>query len=295
MAGAGYATARTTAAAFAAGAGVVQNARRGRRSGGGPRMNRTAPARLRVVIPTLFALHACSPIGWTVQAGYMQLAVGGDIALANGTGGTGGAPKQDVGTAFGLGDRRGSPYLRAQADLGSFVLTASGFELRESGQGSLDASFGGLPAATPVATDLTFGCAKLSATYDIDLGPVKLSPGLAMDVFDLEFRAEELSLGNAEVIDEVVGVPMLLLRAEAGLGVVDLVAEVGYLETPRIRNSEGRFVDAELMAACSILPLVHLFAGYRFIDIDGTGDTGTESYGIDVQVRGFVLGGGLRF
>lgn len=258
-------------------------------------MNRTALASLGALLPALSALTSCSPIAWTAQAGYMQLAVGGDIALASGTGGTGGAPQQDVGTAFGLGDQRGSPYLRAQADLGSVVLTASGFELRESGRGQLDASFGGLPATTAVATDLKFGCAKLSATFDIDLGPVKLSPGLAMDVFDLEFRAEELSLGNAEVIDEIVGVPMLLLRAEAGVGSVDLVAEVGYLETPRIERAKGRFLDAELLARCSLSPSMHLFAGYRFIDIDATGDTGTESYGIDLQVRGFVVGGGLRF
>jgi hypothetical protein len=258
-------------------------------------MNRTASASLRALSPLLFGLAACAPIAWTAQAGYMQLELGGDIALASGTGGTGDAPKQDVGTAFGLGDQRGSPYLRAQADFGSIVLTASGFQFRESGRGQLDASFGGLPAATPVATELKFGCAKLSATFDIDLGPVKVSPGLAMDVFDLEFRAEELSLGNAEVIDEVVGVPMLLLRAEAGIGIVDLVGEVGYLETPRIRSSKGRFLDVELMAECPVSSSVRLFAAYRFIDIDAKGDTGTESYGIDLQVRGFVVGGGLRF
>jgi len=240
-------------------------------------------------------LAGCVPVGMTVQAGYTQMEVGGDIALANGTGGTGNAPQQDVGTAFGLGDQRGSPYLRAQADLGTLVLTASAFHFRESGEGQLDASFGGLPAATPVATDLELGCAKLSATFDIDLGPVKVSPGLAMDVFLLDFRAQELALGNAEVIDEILGVPLLFVRAEAGIGVVDLVAELGYLQTPRIDGSKVRVLDAELMAECTVLPTLHLFGGYRFIDIDATGDTGTESYGIDLQVRGFMIGGGLRF
>lgn len=257
-------------------------------------MQRPALVRLRFLLPVVCLFAACSPIGWTAQAGYMQVEVGGDIALASGTSGTGDAPEQDVGTAFGLGDSRGSPYLRAQADLGTVVLTASGFELRESGEGQLDDSFGGLPPATPVHTDLRFGCAKLSATFDIDLGPVKVSPGLAMDVFDLEFRAEEQALGNAEVIDEIVGVPMVLVRAEAGIGIVDLVAEIGYLEAS-VDRSEGRFLDAELMAECSVLPLLHLFAGYRYIAIDATGDTGTDSYGIDLQVRGFALGGGLRF
>ena len=254
-------------------------------------MNRTASAGLLA----LFALTACAPIGWTAQAGYMQVAVGGNFALASGTGGIGSAPEQDIGTAFGLGDQRGSPYLRVQADLGSVVLTASGFQFQESGQGQLDASFGGLPAATLVSSDLQFGCAKLSATFDVDLGPVKLSPGLAMDVMHIEFRAEELTTRSAEVIDEVVGVPLLFLRAEAGVGIVDLVGEVGYLQVPRSGTSTGRFLDAELLAECTVLPLLHLFAGYRFIDIAATGDTGTESYGIDLQVRGWLIGGGLRF
>lgn len=274
---------------IAAAAGLRQNARRGR-GAAALGMTRIASAGL-----LLLTAAACAPVGFTVQAGFAQMEVGGDIALANGTGGTGGAREQDVGTAFGLGEPQGSPYLRGQADLGGFVLTASGFSIRESGRGELDASFGGLPASTPVATDLRLGCAKLSATYDVDLGLVKLSPGIAMDVFDIQFRAEELSLGNAEEIDEIVGVPLLFVRAEAGIGVVDLIAEVGYLETPRINRAKGRFLDAELMAECAIGPLVHLLAGYRFIDIDATGDTGSESFGIDLQVRGFVVGGGLRF
>lgn len=274
---------------------LVQNAAAAGDAAANTSMQRPALVLRRSLLPALSVLAACSPIGWTAQAGYMQLEVGGDIALASGTGGTGGAPEQDVGTAFGLGDERGSPYLRAQADLGTVVLTASGFQFRESGDGQLDASFGGLPAATPVHSELELGCAKLSATFDIDLGPVKLSPGLAIDVFDLYFRAEEQSLGNAEEIDEIVGVPMVMVRAEAGIGIVDVVAEVGYLELPSIDGNEGRFLDAELKAECSVLPLLHLFAGYRYLAIDATGDTGTDSFGIDLQVSGFAVGGGLRF
>lgn len=252
-------------------------------------------SRLLLAGALVLATAACSPVGATLQAGYTQMRVGGSFALADGTGGTGDAPLQDVGTAFGLGDDRGSPYVRAQLDLGGLVLGADAFLFEERGEGVLDASFGGLPATTPVAADLRFGCAKLSAVYDIDLGLVKVAPGLAMDVFDLDFRVEETSLGNAEEIDELVGVPLLFVRAEAGIGVVDLVGEIGYLETPRIDGAEGRFLDVEVLAECSVLPMLHLFGGYRLIDLDANGDTGSESYGIDLQVRGWVLGGGLRF
>src|SRR5690606_9598741 len=105
----------------------------------------------------------------------------------------------------------------------------------------------------------------------------------------------ELSLGNAEVIDEIVGVPLLFLRAEAGVGPVDVIGEIGYLETPRIDGGEGRFLDAEVLVEVSVLPLGHVFAGYRLLDIDANGHTSSDSYGIDLQVRGWQIGGGLRF
>ncbi len=241
----------------------------------------------------VLASGACT--GFSVQAGYMQIDVGGDFALAEGTTGTGDAVAQDIGTAFGLGSPQGSPYLRARLDAGAFAFTASGFLFEESGAGQLDASFGGLPAATPVASRLEFGCAKLAAVYAFEVGPVTLAPGLAVDVFDLEFRAEEQALGNAEVIDEVIGVPLLFCRAETQLDAFAVALEIGYLDTPRIDSAEGSCLDAELTVACTVLPDVDLFAGYRFIDIDANGDTGNESFGIDLQVRGWVIGGGLRF
>jgi hypothetical protein len=38
-----------------------------------------------------------------------------------------------------------------------------------------------------------------------------------------------------------------------------------------------------------------LLAGYRFIDIDGTGETDTESFGVDLQLQGWFIGGGVVF
>ncbi|MBX3463960.1 MAG: hypothetical protein KF830_12380 [Planctomycetes bacterium] len=251
------------------------------------------PALVTLPAALLAAASACT--GFTAQAGYMQVEVAGRIALAEGTGGTASAAAQDIGSAFGLGDPQGSPYLRAQMQVDRFAFAASVFTLRESGQGQLEGSFGGLPASTPVATDLEFACAKLSATYAFDLGFVTLAPGLAIDVLDLEFRAQELTLGNAEVIDEILGVPMLFLRAQAALGPVDAVLEVGYLDTPRIDSSEGRFLDVELLLRGALSPSVEVFAGYRLLDIDANGDTGTDSFAVDLQVRGWVVGGGLRF
>jgi hypothetical protein len=238
---------------------------------------------------------ACSTVGATVQAGFTQVAVDGDLALTTANGGATSTAEQDIGSAFGLGDERGSPWLRAQADLGTPVVTASVFWLRESGTGVLDSDFGGLSAGTQVASDLELACAQASCTFDFGLGPVKVSPGLAVDVFDLDFRVRETLLGNSEVIDEILAVPLLFVRAEASLGPVAAIGEAGYLELPDIDGTEGRFFDAEAMLAWSVLPLVHVFAGYRFIELHANGDTDSDSFATDLEIRGWFVGGGLRF
>lgn len=243
---------------------------------------------------TLASLAACQSVDVQVDAGYTQVAVSGDIALAEGTQGTDGAPKQDVDSAFGLGDEQGSPYLRASCRTAGFSFAASGFMFEESGRGVLEANFGGLPAATPVTSDLEFACVKVSGTYDFDLGFMTLAPGLAMDVVDLEFRVQELALGNGEEIDEVVGVPMVFLRASGDLGVASLMGEIGYMEA-EIDSSGGSYLDAEVTLRVSPMRSVHFFGGYRFIDFDAEGDTGTDSFSVDLQVQGWVLGGGISF
>lgn len=239
-------------------------------------------------------VSSCSSADFSVQAGFTHVSVGGDVALANNSGGLANATRQDIEPGFGLGDAQGSPFLRVQADFGGPVLTASGFVFREHGEGVLAATFGGLDQATAVTSELDFGCAKLSATYDVDIGPVTVSPGLAIDVIDFDFRASDL-LGNSEVIDEVVALPLLFLRAGASLGTFSVVAEAGYLETPRIDAAKGRFLDLEGMLGWSPLPRATLFAGYRHVGIDVIGDTGTESFALDLRISGWLVGGGIGF
>ncbi|HEX5050886.1 MAG TPA: hypothetical protein VFZ65_03860 [Planctomycetota bacterium] len=247
-------------------------------------------------IEVLFAawlLAACAPVGVTAQAGYAQVALRGDIALTDdmGSGGT----RQDFDSAFGLGDERGSPFVRAQVDFGVPVLTASGFWLRESGSGVLDETFGGLPAATPVDSDLELTVGKFSCTADIDLGPVTVSPGLAVDVFDLYFRVREQALGNSEEIDDILALPMLFVRVEGRFGGLRLGADCGYLEIPDLDRNNGRFFDLEALAEWTVLSEASVFCGYRFIDLDAKGDTDTQSFAVDLQIRGWFVGGGLRF
>jgi hypothetical protein len=252
------------------------------------------PRRASMVLALLGAatVAGCVPIGATAQVGFTMVAVRGDLALGS-DGATGTA--QDLDSGFGLGGDRGSPWVRAQADVGALVLTGSMFWLRESGEGVLRDSFGGLLAATPVASELDLGVAKLSAAYDLDLGVVRLSPGVLVDVLDLDFSARDLVVGNREEVNEILAVPMPFVRVEAGLGPLRAIAEAGYLEVAGIGDNRGRFHDLEAMVQWPLAPLAHLFVGYRRLGIDASGDTGDESFAVDVTIRGWTIGGGLRF
>jgi hypothetical protein len=243
----------------------------------------------------LLTAAGCAPLRITAQAGYTQTAVSGRMGLESGSSGSPPQTSQDIESAFGLGDQQGSPWVRVQADFGVPVLTASGFWLKETGTGVLDENFGGLPTATPVVSDLDLGCGKFSCTFDIELGAVKLSPGIAVDVFDLDFKVTEISLGNSEEIDEILAVPMAFLRGEVTLDVLGFVAEVGYLDSPEIEGNKGKFLDAEAMIECAVLNQVSLVAGYRLLDLDANGKAGEDAFAIDLQIRGWFLGGGIRF
>lgn len=237
-------------------------------------------------------LAACSTAAYEVDAGYARMAVDGTVALATGTSGIGNAVDQDIDSGFGLGDERGSTFLRFGASFGGPSLCASGFFVHDRGSGVLAATFGGLAQATPVSSDLELGNAKLGAAWTFDVGPVSIAPGVALDVFDLDFRASDQA-GNAEILDELVAVPLAMLRAKAALGAFWASGEVGYIEASTGGSGRSTFLDAEATLGWSPSPATRVFVGYRFIDVDATGDTGTESFGLDLRIEGWFLGGGV--
>ncbi len=252
------------------------------------------PILLSICFLACAAAAGCSA-GASVQLGYTQMAVSGDLGLATGALGVPSSAHQDIESAFGLGEDQGSPYVRAQADLGFAVLTGSGFQFSEEGTGQLNADFGGIPSGTPVESSLEFANAKVSMSFDFGIGPVKVSPGLALDVFDVDFSARETTFNNTEEVDQVLFVPMLFLRAEAELAGIKGIAEVGYLKTPEVDNAEAEVLDLELLAEVQLMTNLSAFVGYRLIDLEGNGESDGDSFDIDMQVSGWTVGGVLRF
>ena len=250
---------------------------------------------MRGLFLALAVLPGCSFVGVTGEIGLVQMALRGDAALASATGGVPPSSLQSVRSAMGLGSDLHAPTLRGQLDLGSLVVTASTFLIDEDGDGTLAATFGPIAAGTPVRTEFDFANAKISATYDIGLGPVKVSPGIGVDLLDFGLTATESTFGNRGEIDEFLPAPMLFVRAEGDIGLVGVIGEVGYLDLPEIDGFEVGLLDLEAMVELRVFPTLQLFAGYRLIDFDGIGETSDSSFALDVMIDGWIVGGGIRF
>lgn len=253
----------------------------------------------RILLAALLAgsmsLPSCYQFQVTAQGGYTQMAIGGDMALAPTGGNIGATVTQDFESALGLGDDRGSPWARLQIDTGVPVLTASGFTFSEDGQGHLNASFGGISGGTDVFSELDFTNAKISYAFQIEIGPVSVSPGLAVDLFDLQMHVQDVAGFASEDVDVMAPVPMGFLRLEADLGLVGLWLEGGYIETPTIEEAKGTFWDVEAMLEVRATSALHLFAGYRVLNLEGEGEVDDQAFDAQIDISGWVIGGGVRF
>jgi len=240
------------------------------------------------------ALPACSIPTLEVQAGYAHLSLDGDIGYSNGNTV---AVEQDFESVFGLGDSQGSPYGRAQIDFGVPVLTVSAFSFEDKGSGDLQSNFGNIPAVAggvEVQSELDMMNAKVSLAFEIGIGPVSISPGLAIDYFDLQIDVTEDVLFESEQVDVSGPLPLAFLRADVDLGIVSAFAEAGYMSAD-IDDVDGELLDIEAQLVLHPAPLVELFVGYRYWNIALDGIIDNNTIDTDIKVSGLIFGGGIRF
>ncbi|MCA8975158.1 MAG: hypothetical protein KDC98_10570, partial [Planctomycetes bacterium] len=117
----------------------------------------------------LATLPSCFQFEVAAQAGYANLALDGNLGYQNGT--TGPAVDQDIESAFGLGDRQGTPFVRAEIDTGVPVISVSAFMFEDDGIGRLNADFGDISAGLPVQTEFELTSIKAAYTFDIPIVP----------------------------------------------------------------------------------------------------------------------------
>ena len=241
----------------------------------------------------LLGLCSCYQLEVSAQAGYAQLALDGDLGYVNGS--SSAEIRQDIESAFGLGDDQGSVYGRASVDFGVPTLTASGFLFEDEGQGVLTADFGdNLVANTPVASEFSMANAKVSYVFDISLGPVTVSPGIAADFIDLSMEVRDTLGIVSEKVELQAPIPLAFLRAGLDFGIVGAMVEGGYMQVD-IDDVEAKMLDIEALVELRPLDWLNVFAGYRSIQVQAEGLIDEDQADIDIGVSGWLIGGGIRF
>jgi hypothetical protein len=124
---------------------------------------------------------------------------------------------------------------------------------------------------------------------NLDDLPVRLQLGPELSVIyvnaDLKMKEDVLGLNESESVGAAV--PTIGLRGRLALGdYLGVTSRVGYLS-----YDGNSFLDAEAQVELSPLPLVGVFAGYRYLDID-VDESGVM---IDATFDGPYAGALIRF
>ncbi len=217
----------------------------------------------------LFPLDALADEMISLKIGYVSLSPDGSFASReSGFVDT----KVDLEDDVDFGD---SDEVMAEAalQLGSFRLSLGYLPLKFSGTSELtrDISFGGqtFAASDTVKADMDIDIYDLGLTWHLinfDDLPVRiqLGPELSVKVVDGEISMSNRTTGIREEISGTVPVPTIGLRGRVGLSdYLALIGRVGY-----VGYGDNSFLDADAQIEFSPLPLLGVFGGYRYLDIE---------------------------
>jgi hypothetical protein len=244
------------------------------------------------------SLAACSVagLGARLYGGYMQTELSGDVALEPSAGGIGlGTLLVDVESSLGLEDAAGTPYGRVELQLGPARLTGSAFRYSEEGSGVLTASYGDIVAGTAVDTELDLTNIKGALTFDlVNVGFLRLSPGVGVDFFDVDMSVRAPALGQTEEIEATAGVPILFAQGEVDVGPLAATIDGGWIRID-LEEGDGTYFDLEGLLRLQPVPGIEVFGGYRWISIDVEGEDDGQRFATDLVFRGWFVGGGFVF
>jgi outer membrane protein len=220
------------------------------------------------------------------KAGYLSLSPEGEFAVFSGGVGT----KVDMEDDLGFDDSE-EFMAEAAVQLGSFRLTAGYLPLKFSGSGSTTGIiFNGQPFVGTVDSDVDIDLYDVGLTWyllNFDDLPVRLQLGPEVSVKYVEADISMRSITASESESVSVPVPTIGLRGRVGLSdFLGLAGRVGYLE-----YDDNSFLDADAQLEFSPLPLVGIFAGYRYLDIE----VDESDVFLDVTFDGPYGGAFIRF
>lgn len=228
----------------------------------------------------------------SLKGGYLQLSPEGEFAASVGSlSGT----KIDLGSDLGFDDSENF-YLEAALQLGSFRFFAGYMPINFSGDGVLneDTNFNGetFVAGSRVESDVDLDIYEAGIAWyaiNIDDLPIRLQlgPEVAVKYVDACLDMENDIFGLKESKSVGVAIPTLGVRGRIALSdLFGIIGRAGYLE-----YEDSSLLDVEAQIEFSPVPLVGIFAGYRYLDID----VEESDVFIDAKFDGPYVGALVRF
>ena len=245
-----------------------------------------------IALVSLLASPAIADELLSLRAGYLALSPSGDVAVS-GSGITG--TVIDVEDDLGLADSE-DYFVEAALQLGDFRLFAAYLPINFSGDSVLarDVSFNGETffGKSRVESDVNIDLYEAGLAWylvNIDDMPVRIQfgPEIAVKYIDAQVELQENLTGVHESAS--VGVPVPTLGARGRVAIADylsVVGRVGYLQ-----YGGNSFMDVDAQVELSPLPMVGLFAGYRYLDIE----VDDSDVLIDASFAGPYAGALVRF
>ena len=246
---------------------------------------------LAILFFLVFSSAASADETFSFRVGYQMLSPSGDLA----------SEEDGFGTLIDLEDDLDlddSENVTAELaiSLGNFKLTAGYLPLSFEGDTSLSRSvlFGGkiFPAGTRVASDVDIDIIDIGLTWyllNFDDTPIRFQLGieLAAKITDAEAELNDLTFGFSESISEDLPFPTVGARGKVAFGdFVGLNGRIGYLG-----YDDNRFLDADIQLEFSPIPLLGIYGGYRYLDIE----IDESDFFLDAEFSGFYAGAFFRF
>lgn len=243
-------------------------------------------------------LPACTSLHARAYGGLTQATLEGSVGLQSSAGNLPlNQNRVSLDDEAGVDQSEVLPYLRGELGMPIGSVTVSGFAFSETGGGRLAGNhqFGDILPSSLISSRLEFLNVKAAAHFDlVNVGVFRFSPGLGVDIFDLDAQISQVGTSNFERIDNVAFVPMLFGQAEVDLGVVAGTVDVGWIDVD-LKDADGSYLDVEALVRVNPLPHFEVFAGYRFINIDAKGTADSRRFSADFDLHGWMVGGGVTF
>jgi hypothetical protein len=215
---------------------------------------------------SLMAAPALADETFSLKVGYATLAADGEFAGLDGN-----ATRIDFKDDLGF-DNSQSVIAEAALQLGAFRFSAGYLPLSYSGRDTLsqNITFGGqtFPASTSVKSDVDIKLYNMAAAmylvnFDDTALRVQFGPEVGVTVADVDMSMRDMTLGTREDVSVTAPVPTVGARGRVAFAdYLGVVGRVGYLQV-----RDNRFLDADVQAEFSPVPLVGIFAGYKYLDL----------------------------